>query len=83
MPPSSRHRGCRYRPYSIPLGAGGHSVRFNGLLFEALAAIGASVGAVGHPEPFRPVLRALLLTGRYLACFLATGTAGAPLTDLV
>ena len=81
-------------------------------------AIGARVGAVGHPEPFRPVLRALLLTGhqplylraelgrrgmlpvaatvstqplwsppekvggRYLAPFLATGTAGAPLADL-
>jgi sulfide:quinone oxidoreductase len=26
-------------------------------------AIGARVGAVGHPEPFRPVVRALLLTG--------------------
>jgi sulfide:quinone oxidoreductase len=26
-------------------------------------AIGARLGAVGHPEPFRPVLRALLLTG--------------------
>jgi sulfide:quinone oxidoreductase len=26
-------------------------------------AIGARFGAVGHPEPFRPILRALLLTG--------------------
>jgi len=26
-------------------------------------AIGARLGAVGHPEPFRPVVRALLLTG--------------------
>jgi sulfide:quinone oxidoreductase len=86
---------------------------------DAIAdAIGARVGAVGHPEPFRPVLRALLLTGRdplylraelgtggvlpaagtvsaeplwsppekvggrYLASFLATGAAGAPLADL-
>ncbi len=76
-------------------------------------AIGARLGAVGHPEPFRPVLRALLLTGgdplylsgelpaagtasreplwsppeklagRYLASFLATGSPGAPLTDVV
>jgi sulfide:quinone oxidoreductase len=82
-------------------------------------AIGARLGAVGHPEPFRPILRALLLTGReplylraelgsagvlpvagtvsteplwsppekiggrHLAPFLATGTAGAPLTDVV
>ena len=75
-------------------------------------AIGARIGAVGHPEPFRPILRALLLTGReplylraelgsagvvsteplwsppekvggrYLAPFLATGTTGAPLTDV-
>ena len=31
---------------------------------DALAeAIAARTGAVGHPEPFRPVLRALLLTG--------------------
>jgi sulfide:quinone oxidoreductase len=80
-------------------------------------AIAARIGVVGHPEPFRPILRALLLTGgeplylraevgsegvlpvagivsteplwsppekvggRYLASFLATGTAGAPLTD--
>lgn len=87
---------------------------------DAIAdSIGARVGAVGHPEPFRPVLRALLLTGRdplylraelgtggvlpvagtisteplwsppekvggrYLASFLATGAAGAPLTDRV
>jgi sulfide:quinone oxidoreductase len=27
-------------------------------------AIGARIGTVGHPEPFRPILRALLLTGR-------------------
>lgn len=26
-------------------------------------AIGARLGCVGHPEPFRPILRALLLTG--------------------
>jgi sulfide:quinone oxidoreductase len=81
-------------------------------------AIGAHVGALGHPEPFRPVLRAMLLTGRdplylraelgtggllpvagvvsakplwsppekvggrHLASFLATGAAGAALTDL-
>jgi sulfide:quinone oxidoreductase len=39
-------------------------------------AIGARVGAVAHPEPFRPVLRALLLTGRdplYLRVELGTG----------
>jgi sulfide:quinone oxidoreductase len=39
-------------------------------------AIGARVGTVGHPEPFRPVLRALLLTGRdplYLRAELGTG----------
>jgi sulfide:quinone oxidoreductase len=82
-------------------------------------AIGARLGGVGLPEPFRPVMRALLLTGgeplyllaelgsggvlpapgtasteplwsppeklagRYLAPFLATGEAGAPLRDLV
>jgi sulfide:quinone oxidoreductase len=82
-------------------------------------AIGARLGAVGHPEPFRPIMRALLLTGReplylraelgsggllpvggtvstdplwsppekvggrYLAPFIATGTASAPLSDAV
>jgi sulfide:quinone oxidoreductase len=82
-------------------------------------AIAARLGALGHPEPFRPILRALLLTGRaplylraelgsggvlpvtgtvstkplwsppekvggrYLAPFLATGTAGPPLTDVI
>ena len=82
-------------------------------------AIAARLGAVGLPEPFRPVLRAMLLTGgdplylraelgakgllpaagtvsteplwsppgkiggRYIASFLESGTAGAPLKDLV
>jgi sulfide:quinone oxidoreductase len=82
-------------------------------------AIAARLGAIGYPEPFRPILRALLLTGReplylraelgstgvppvagtvsteplwtppekvggrHLASFLATGTAGAPLTDVL
>lgn len=82
-------------------------------------AIGARLGTVGLPEPFRPVLRAVMLTGgdplylraelgaggvlpaagtvsteplwsppgkiggRYIAAFLESGEAGAPLTDLV
>jgi sulfide:quinone oxidoreductase len=39
-------------------------------------AIAAGLGAVGHPEPFRPIMRALLLTGRdplYLRAELGTG----------
>jgi sulfide:quinone oxidoreductase len=30
---------------------------------EVAEAIAARLGAIGHPEPVRPVLRALLLTG--------------------
>ena len=39
-------------------------------------AIAARIGAIGHPEPFRPILRALLLTGReplYLQAELGSG----------
>jgi sulfide:quinone oxidoreductase len=100
---------------ALPLKHGGLAAQQADAVADAIAA---RLGVVGHPEPFRPVLRALLLTGReplylraelgsggllpatgtvsreplwsppekvggrYLAAFLATGKAGAPLTDL-
>jgi sulfide:quinone oxidoreductase len=101
--------------------ATGFPIKHGGLAAQQADAVADSIaarlGAIGHPEPFRPIMRALLLTGRdplylraelgtggllpvagtisteplwsppekvggrYLASFLATGTAGAPLTD--
>jgi sulfide:quinone oxidoreductase len=46
---------------ALPLKHGGLAAQQADAVAEA---IGARLGAVGHPEPFRPVLRALLLTGR-------------------
>ena len=45
---------------SFPIKHGGLAAQQADAVAEAIAA---RIGAVGHPEPFRPILRALLLTG--------------------
>jgi sulfide:quinone oxidoreductase len=58
---------------AFPVKHGGLAAQQADAVAEAIAA---RVGAVGHPEPFRPVLRALLLTGGeplYLRAELGTG----------
>jgi hypothetical protein len=39
MPASRDTREAAVDLYWLPLGAGGHSVRFNGLLYEAISAL--------------------------------------------